>query len=176
MPAINLKEIEDGMPGITPTVGKQLYEACMCCLHRSEHEQRVIFNTHKEIQEEVEAYWVDEFTEQVDRTWQDQECCTEEGAICVSALMVKNTTEYTIIERSRKGTGFDYWLGKEDGIPFQKSARLEVSGIFKGDSNTIKQRYQKKVKQTKPSDDTGLKAYISIVEFSQPFLIFAQKD
>jgi len=43
-----------------------------------------------------------------------------------------------VIERSRKGTGFDYWLGSADEVgelPFQNKVRLEVSGIGKADDS-----------------------------------------
>ena len=45
--------------------------------------------------------------------------------------------QYTVIHRSRKGTGFDYWLGdekNEDELPLQSKARLEVSGIRRADA------------------------------------------
>jgi hypothetical protein len=47
-------------------------------------------------------------------------------------MLIRQLTQFTVIERSRKGTGFDYWLGSEDEageLPFQNKVRLEVSGI-----------------------------------------------
>jgi hypothetical protein len=82
---------------------------------------------------------------------------------------------YTIIERSRKGTGFDYWLGEKDSVLFQKIARLEVSGILQGDDTAMMNRYNAKVIQTEQSDDTALPAYISIIEFSRPKAIFNKR-
>jgi hypothetical protein len=46
-------------------------------------------------------------------------------------LLMRALTGYTVIERSRKGTGFDWWLGTEDNL-FQGKVRLEVSGILRG--------------------------------------------
>src|ERR1035438_522994 len=37
-----------------------------------------------------------------------------------------------VVLRSRKGTGFDYWLGKGGDAAFAAKARLEVSGILDG--------------------------------------------
>lgn len=90
-------------------------------------------------------------------------------------MLAIHETDYTIIERSRKGTGVDYWLGHDDDIPFKKSARLEVSGIFTGGEKPLETRFKKKIKQTNQSDSTQLPAYISIVEFSSPIAKFAQK-
>ncbi|MEB3337992.1 MAG: hypothetical protein VKJ46_11045, partial [Leptolyngbyaceae bacterium] len=87
-------------------------------------------------------------------------------------------TNLTVIERSRKGTGFDYWLGIQDSasiLPFQRMARLEVSGIRKGHQGQINARVKQKTEQTRPSDAQGLPAYIIVVEFSRPISIISAK-
>lgn len=175
MPDLEIKEIEKGLPGITPTAAGQLSEACMVCLHRSNHPENVTMTLTGDTNKDYNVIWEDSFNEQIDRTYQDQEYTTEHGAICISALLAIKETDYTIIERSRKGTGFDYWLGYEDSIPFMKSARLEVSGIFKGGQKPLETRFKKKIKQTNQSDSINIPAYISIVEFSTPIAKFAQK-
>ena len=71
---------------------------------------------------------------------------------------------------------FDYWLGDRDSLLFQKKARLEVSGIFKGDDSVIRKRYALKNEQTSKSDSLLLPAYISIVEFGTPKVLFVHKD
>ena len=93
---------------------------------------------------------------------------TEYGAYGISFILIRQLTPFTIIERARKGPGFDYWLGYEDDILFQKKARLEVSGILRGTDAEINSRSKQKLAQTAPSDGMGLHAYIVIVEFNQP--------
>ncbi|MDZ8138567.1 MAG: hypothetical protein RM049_25205 [Nostoc sp. DedQUE04] len=86
-------------------------------------------------------------------------------------------TQFTVIERSRKGTGFDYWLGSEDEageLPFQNQVRLEVSGIRKADDNRIRARVKQKIEQTNPSDGE-FPAYVIIVEFSRPLSFIVEK-
>ncbi|MEH2318575.1 hypothetical protein [Nostoc sp.] len=83
----------------------------------------------------------------------------------------------TVIERSRKGTGFDYWLGSEEEageLPFQNKVRLEVSGIRKADDSRVRARVKQKIEQTNPSDGT-FPAYIIIVEFSRPLSFIVEK-
>lgn len=113
------------------------------------------------------VYWP-KVTDQMRRAWKDYDDATEYGACCVAILLILKLTDYTVIERSRKGTGFDYWLGEKGTLLFQQKARLEVSGIRKGDNNEINARSSKKTKQIIPSNNTGLPAYIVIVEFSSP--------
>ena len=71
------------------------------------------------------------------------EFTTEQAAYGTAFLIIRELTDLTVIERSRKGTGFDYWLGTfdtDEGQLFQNKVRLEVSGIRKGDSSRVKAR------------------------------------
>lgn len=111
-------------------------------------------------------------TEQMRRTWADDEVATEHGAYGIAALLIRELTPFTVVERSRKGTGFDYWLGmqKDEGDSqylFQKKARLEVSGIREGTAAEIKTRSNKKLIQIRKSSN-HLVGYVVIVEFGTP--------
>ena len=173
---INLLDIKNGLPGMDMASVEHCYVACMVCLHRNNHFDGVLLDLIGDTTETITLLWSDYFDEQIDRTWKDTKYTTEHGAICISAMLVKEFTDYTIIERSRKGTGFDYWLGYENNLPFQYSARLEISGIFKeSEQNNVEKRFRRKKKQTNQSDKSRLSAYISIVEFSKPKAIFAKK-
>jgi hypothetical protein len=83
-------------------------------------------------------------------------------------------TGLTILERSRKGTGFDWWLGNDDNL-FQKKARLEVSGILHGSTRRINSRVQARLRQTGQSDDLALTAYVVVVEFGTPRVKVVQR-
>jgi len=93
----------------------------------------------------------------------------------LAILLALKLTDYTIIEKSARKNGFDYWLGQKGDILFQKKARLEISGIFKGAVKDVNARYKVKVKQTNQSDSLNLPAYVGIVEFSNPTANFGVK-
>jgi predicted transcriptional regulator len=94
---------------------------------------------------------------------------TEYGAYCIAFLIIHHLTDYKIIRRSKRKTGFDYWLGKKEAdYPFTDAARLEVSGILKGKSTKITQRIEAKKEQMKQSDARQLPAYIIVTEFKKP--------
>ena len=174
---IDLLEMRKGFPGIDKAYANHCYVACMVCLHRNNHTDGVILDLKGDTQASIVLKWEDYFDEQIDKARKDQEDETELGAVCISAMLVKECTEYTIIERARKNGGFDYWLGYENEIPFQNSARLEISGIFKEtEQNSVDKRLRIKNKQTGQSDKSRLPAYISIVEFSNPRAIFSKKQ
>lgn len=168
--------IKQGMPGITPTIGNYLYENCLMCLERAGHSDGVHIHISGLREEQCKLHWEDVVTEQMERSYPDDVETTEQGAVCISVLMAKYLTDYTIIERSWRGTGIDYWLGYGDDPLLQRCARLEISGI-KAESvtNSVIARYEQKSRQTEQSDDTNLPAYISIVEFSNPKCLFNTK-
>ncbi len=88
----------------------------------------------------------------------------------MAILIVKALTGKRVIERSKKGTGFDYWIGDadEDELIFSNKSRLEVSGILQGSDNEIAARLKQKRMQLKASDNLGIAAYVAVIEFSQP--------
>lgn len=173
---IDLKEISNGLPGLSKVSGQHLFESCVVCLTRQRHSN---IGTTLEIQGDTTVtttlIWDNIFDEQLDRTWKDQFYATEHGAVCIAILLALKLTNYTIIEKSARKNGFDYWLGENDDILFQKKARLEISGIFHGTEKDVKKRYNVKVKQTQQSDELKIPAYIGIVEFSKPIANFGAK-
>lgn len=173
---IKLDAIKEGMPGISPIEGADLLENCVVMLHRSGHGIPTSLNIDGIASDNVVLEWTDSFTDQLDRTYADHISNTERAAVCVSVLLTTALTDYTVIMRSRKGTGFDYLLGNKSDLSFQPQARLEVSGIEKeSETNTLKSRFRQKCEQVTPTDETFLPAYISIVEFGTPKALFNKK-
>ena len=173
MDTIQLTEIKQGTPGITPVEGANLYENCVVALHNSSHPVPVTLQVSGINTCNYSLLWEDTFSDQLRRTYADEQSVTERAAVAVSVVLALRQTDYTVIERSRKGTGFDYMLGDGQDPLFTPKARLEVSGIMhETDGNTAEQRFRQKTVQTSQSDDTRLPAYVSIVEFSTPKAIF----
>ena len=173
---VKIDAIKEGMPGITPAIGNYLYENCIVSLHRANHTDGVTLKVSGLVEDTCSLNWKEMVTDQMLRSYKDEIETTEQGAVCISVLMAKLLTEYTIVERSWHGTGIDYWLGYEEDPLFQRVARLEISGIkTESATNTVAARYDQKVRQSEQSDDTLLPAYISIVEFSNPKILFNKK-
>ena len=175
MEKIDVTQIKEGLPGISSIAARQLYETFEVCMHSSGHPEELQLLMEGDIEDTIDLHWQDGYNEQKERTYADMQYTTEHGAVCLSVMLTTSLTPYTVIERSRKGTGFDYWLGDKDSYLFQKKARLEVSGILKGDDSAIKIRHAAKVEQTSKSDELGIPAYVSVVEFSKPKAIFTKR-
>lgn len=173
---LDIETIKEGMPGITPAIGNYLYENCIVSLNLAGHASGVELHVNGLCEAIYQLYWEGQLTDQMTRSYKDDIEFTEQGAVCISVLMAKRLTDYTIIERSWRGTGIDYWLGYEDDPLMQRIARLEISGIkTESATNTSSARYEQKVKQTELSDNTNIPAYISIVEFSTPKCLFNKR-
>ncbi len=176
MASININSIKDGMSGITPAIGNYLFENCLVCLNNAGHSNGVALDINGLRKDSFSLEWDGDVTDQMLRSYKDELETTEQGAVCISVLMAKQLTDYTVIERSWRGTGIDYWLGYEDDPLLQRAARLEISGIkAESATNTVTTRYEQKKKQASQSANTLLPAYISIVEFSNPKILFNTK-
>ena len=175
---LNLQHLSQGLPAITPAFGAAIAEACAICLTDEAHEPGVILKVEGEFSIQFHLAW-QLVTEQARRCWKDEEYTTEQAAYGIAFLLILHLTNLTVIERSRKGTGFDYWLGSQDSnpmLPFQRMARLEVSGIRKGNQSQINTRVRQKKDQTGVSDAEGLPAFIIVVEFSRPISVVSTKQ
>jgi hypothetical protein len=162
---LDLDRLREGLPAITVAFGAAVAEAAAVCFDSRGHSCGVTMAVQGSYSRSYQVHW-SSVTDQMHRCWADPNVATEHGAYGVAFLLIRELTDFTVIERSCTGTGFDYWLGKDNDI-FQKKARLEVSGILSGDHQEVKRRVEVKKRQTKRSDGK-LPAYVVVVEFGAP--------
>ncbi len=155
-------------PGITESVGANMEEAAAICFDNQGHSSVVCLTVTGDFRETYTVSFK-KVTEQMKLSWGDLQVATEYGAYGIAILIIDDKTDLTVIERSRKGTGFDFWLGTKStpGAYFQNKARLEVSGILHDSDSEIDKRVKIKLNQVSRSDGL-LPAYITVIEFSGP--------
>jgi hypothetical protein len=187
-PVLSAADLVAGLPGAAPEVIAFLWHACLVCLSDHNHESGVRLRLLPESGKKAskggssanpaticpspgafQLVWDNPpITDAHRRSFGDRTEAVEFGACAIAMLLILKLTPYTVIERSWKGTGFDYWLGHRDPEePFKAAARLEVSGIHKGNDSVVRRRVGQKLEQTKPSDGL-LPAYIVVSEFGEP--------
>ena len=167
---LDLSELgNSSIPGVTPALGNMLAEAASVCLESQAHQKPAMLAVRGYVHGRYALTWLP-ITQQALRAWNDPEHATEHGAAGIAILLADRELDYTVIEASRRGTGFDYWLGHESVGTFQRKGRLEVSGIRRGDNSAIRRRVRQKLCQTERSDDLfpDKPAYVIVVEFGNP--------
>jgi hypothetical protein len=171
---LNLQEITRGYAGLTEISGAHLLEGCIAALWLHDHPSNLRFYLTGPVTKTYTLVYPEHLkTERLANTWKDQRYATEQGAACIGILLALKLTNNEVIERAVRKTGIDYWIGKSgDGILFFKKARLEVSGIHKGNNSRINARFLMKCKQTRQSENCTLCAYVSVMEFSKPVAKF----
>jgi hypothetical protein len=153
---------------VLPTMYMYYAEAAAVCFEENNYTGSVTLKIEGERTAQFHFTW-EQVSQQVKDMHNDLIYETEYGAYCIAFLIIHHLTDYKIIRRSKRKTGFDYWLGdKNAAYPFEDIARLEVSGILKGSATEIKRRIKEKQEQVEQSDDTLLPAYIVVTEFSKP--------
>ena len=172
---LDLFTLSAGCTGITTAWGESLAQAAGVCLEAQGHVSPRPFSVDGSVTHLHLVTWP-VIDDQTRRCWNDLDEAAEHGAYGITALLVAEHTPFEVVERSRKGTGFDYWLGPkgDSGFLFQRAARLEVSGIGRGDNSTINSRVKQKIKQTEPTDGM-LPAYVVVVEYGAPLARIADK-
>lgn len=164
---ISLYSLSDGMPGLTPACGTTLAESAAVCLENRVHPLSVPLRLTGTEDGSFILQWTS-VSEQQRRCHSDIQEATERGAYGVAILVVKELTGKIVMERSRKGPGFDYWLGdQDDDLLFSGKTRLEVSGLLSGSKSQIKARVRQKWDQMRPSNHIA-PGYVAVVEFGGP--------
>lgn len=168
---IDLEKLREGIPGFTATAASYLAEAATYCLYKSGHQSGVylVLDDGDEARK-VKINWSAELSSEMESTWQDEQELVEFAAIGIALPLALLLTSYTNIQRARKGSRADFWLGRLDknGFPILE-ALLEVSGIYKENANnTIRTRVHQKEKQIKQTPYGNLSTYVIVIEFSKP--------
>jgi len=168
MKKLDLSILEDGRStGLSVRYGGFLAEGASVCLDYHAHPQEVLLRVEGVI---AESFLLSRLivTDLSRNSFADLQEALEYGAMGIAVILINTQTGYQV-ERSYKGTGFDFWVGeKKDDYPFENKLRVEVSGDMQGTDAELRNRLEKKLKQTTKSADTGLPAYAVIVEFSNP--------
>ena len=172
---LDLNELDNGLPGITPIWGSAMVEVAIECLVSQGHAPGVRLATEGGARDSRVLTWIPLVdVAHANRAWADRQEATEYGATAIAVLLAKVETGYTVVERSVKGTGFDYWMGRDTkDPPFQNKARLEISGILKAEGNNaavrreVTSRVNQKVQQVARSG-LLLPAYVIVVEVGTP--------
>jgi hypothetical protein len=164
---LDLNELSIGDIGVTKHFGATLAEAAAVLLETEGHSSGVDMPiVDHDRRRESTLVWA-ETTDQMRRCWHDLQDATEFGATAVALLLVRKVLNLSAVDRSAKGPGFDYWIGDDTGVPFAKKARLEISGIRRGEEQVVNARIRQKLRQTDKSDGS-FPAYVVVVEFGQP--------
>jgi hypothetical protein len=144
-------------------------EAAAVCFEDRSHAPGVVMGVRGVDAKQFAIHWP-AVTDQQRRTYNDLPWATEMGAYGIAILIVKAVTGKKAIERSKKGPGFDYWVGEtdDDELIFSNKARLEVSGILNGTDSEIAARLKNKRAQVQVSNHLDVPAYVAIIEFGQP--------
>jgi len=169
---LRLARLAEGrLPDVSRVIGAHLAKAAAIRFEDQGHSAGVELSVDGDFEDIYEVYWVDHITDQMLRSWGDEEYTTEHAACGVALLLICDLTDYIVISRSHKRTGFDYWVGteeeNEDEPPsLVNKARLEVSGI-RENPNGITARVNEKLRRLDRFPNP-LPAYIIVVEFSTP--------
>jgi len=143
-------------------------EAAAVCFEENNYFGEAILNI-EHTDKYIVAFKWKSVSQQIKDFHNDLVYAAEHGAYCVAFILIHELTDYKVIKQAKRKTGFDYWLGdREEELPFTDKARLEVSGILRGNQSQINQRIKKKEKQIEQSSELNIPAIIIVTEFSKP--------
>jgi len=171
---LDLDSLAEGMTGLTAGLGVVFAEAGAVCIESQEHLSGVWMAVIGSEPARQQLFW-SPVTEQMLRSYNDDEETTEWGATGVAILLARNVTGHHVLQRMPKRTGCDYWIGDTDDGTVQDKMRLEISGTRRGGRAELRSRVREKLRQTQQSDATALPALVIVVDFSEPAAQVAER-
>lgn len=168
---LDLVSLSEGMPGLNADYGEFLCQSAAVCLDQHAHRPGVRLVVEGALRSNYMLHWPN-VSEQIRRSYADLQMAVEYAAIGVAIAVIRDITGLSVIGRSFKAAGFDFWLGTEADALFQHKVRLEVSGILRSDEATIRTRLSQKYAQVSRLGDVPI--LIAVVEFGTPRMLVAQ--
>ena len=168
---LDLNDLSAGnIPAITPAMGAALAEAAAVCLESQTHGPGVRLSVRGYREGGYTLRWQPVSPQASNLAYNEAERATEAGALGIAILVAQAETGRVVMEPSRRGTGFDYWLGETSANGIVYTAGLEVSGIRRGDETVIRARVREKLRQAnrRKRERPDLDIYVIVVEFGRP--------
>lgn len=161
---LDLDAFAAGSRHLTPAVSAALAEAAVVCLELQGHATGV--PAHGDA-EPATIHW-SPLDPRAQASHADTQRATEDGAVALAALHVKERHGFEPVRQSRKGPGFDwYLLPATPEEPFDDARCLEVSGVLEDHRYGMESRLKRKVKQILDGG-SGLPGYAVVVGFQTP--------
>ncbi len=168
--------LDEKVPALTSSFAGLMQEAVVMCMSEYQHLSGVSCDVRdlKEVLTRTQIVWAIELTDNIVRAFGSATAAAELAGEGIAILAILTMTSYTIIERSIKGTGVDFWLGDEANTTedvIQREARMEVKGRTRIEfDKDIRSAVRKGVRQTERSAASKLPACVILTEFSRPVI------
>jgi hypothetical protein len=165
-----LQDLTPDMTGMTIELRSTFAQAAAVCFESQGHTPGVALIIRGSQAGAHHAFW-EPVSQMMRDSWDDPNEATESGAVGVAVVLVNRLLDKKVMKRARIGTGFDYWLAEckeEESVDmFEKTTRLEVSGIRQAEDRTVDARVEQKLKQTRRSNN-DFPVIVVVVEFGTP--------
>lgn len=171
----DLCESDPQHKGVTKSIFRSFGEAACLCLARHHTSPATLKLMTDADQRQYNLTW-EEVTTVISASYAQPEEATEKAACCMAIAACQVYYGYYVVGRAPKRSGADYYLGEpqaaDDGLNFEESFRLEVSGIDSDpQGGEMRRRLLQKVAQLRRGN-SDLPGLASVVVFSEPVIRF----
>lgn len=169
---ISLSPLDSAFQNLTHFFSGMCCEAASFCLEMNAHESPAHMAITGDEAMTSQLQWA-ALPDTAAATYRDRDMAAENGAYTIAIAVLHHACRYRTVERAPKGDGFDFWMTNADsGLTFERSALLEVSGIFCG-ARRVTERLRRKLRQVRRSDLKARRIAV-VAEFGTPTLSICQ--
>ena len=131
---LDLDTLGTDIPALTNALAAQMQEAVVMCMQPHGHSSGVSCHLRNfdEVLADLQIQWKMSYSEQIRRAFGDSRNAVERAGEAIAILVILAFTKYTVVERARIKSGFDFWLSEtdaDDDYLFQHEMGLEAKGL-----------------------------------------------
>ncbi|MCY4465391.1 MAG: hypothetical protein OXE46_07635 [Chloroflexi bacterium] len=179
---LDLDDLSTDIPALTGALALQMQEAVVMCMNSQEKSSGVSCDLRNldEALGNLRILWKMSYSERIRRAFGDSRNAAERAGEAIAILTVLAFTDYTVIERARIGSGFDFWLSRTDDNEeylFQHEMGLESKGLSHAKyPSQIVTAVRDGLAQIRKSKYAKLPALVVATEFSRPVIYMVQYE
>lgn len=178
MRQIDLDQVPSSLGLLTKEWGEAICQAAAHCMTENAHASGVELRSDGMGLPNFKILWAPfKDATKVKATWFDAQVAVEHGAYAIALAAIDIQYGLKVVQRSAKGTGFDFWVKDpaKTGFLMQGAERVEISGILSGTKSDVSGRLTEKIRQMDQSASMKLPGHAVVVEFGAPQVKAAKK-
>ena len=173
---LDMDDLNADIPALTDALTLRMQEAVVMCMEPHGHSSGVSCDLRNfdEVLADLRIQWKMSYSESIRRSFGDSRNAAERAGEAIAILIILAFTNYTVVERARIKSGFDFWLSRtddDDDYLFQHEMGLESKGLSHARfASDITGAIKDGIAQIVNSKNAEVPALVVATEFSRPVI------
>ncbi len=179
---LDMDDLNADIPALTDALTLRMQEAVVMCMEPHRHSSGVPCDLRNfdEVLADLRIQWKMSYSERIRQSFGDSRNAAERAGEAIAILIILAFTNYTVVERARIKSGFDFWLSQtdsDDDYLFQHEMGLEAKGLSHARyPSDITGAIKDGIAQIAESVNAQVPAIVVATDFSRPTIYMVRYE